>query len=92
MCYRYSEYINPEVLQEIAANSPLVFTRDNFLKLALIYLRLSSSQSVFIMGETGVGKTAIIRYLADVLMYRTEILNVHAGVTEEQIISFVKEA
>ena len=69
-----------------------MFTRDNFLKLALIYLRLRSSQSVFIMGETGVGKTAIIRYLSDMLTYRTEILNVHAGVTEQQIISFVKKA
>ena len=38
------------------------------------------------MGETGVGKTALIEYLKDVLGWEYAKLNVHEGVSEEQII------
>ena len=38
----------------------LSFTRDNFLKLIFIYIRVRAGIPVIIMGETGVGKTAII--------------------------------
>ena len=44
------------------------------------------------MGETGVGKTAIINYLADVLEYDFRILNLHEGVSEEDILEFVHDA
>ena len=38
----------------------LQFTKDNYLKLVLIYFRLRSRQPVIIMGETGVGKTSLV--------------------------------
>lgn len=72
--------------------SRISFTRDNFMKLAFIYLRLRVGQSVIIMGETGVGKTAIISYLADVLNYDFRVLNLHEGITEEDILEFVRNA
>ncbi len=62
------------------------------MKLAFIYLRLRVGQSVIIMGETGVGKTAIINYLADVLNYEFRVLNLHEGVTEDDILEFVSSA
>jgi hypothetical protein len=34
------------------------------------------------MGETGIGKTAIINYLSDVIDADFNIFNVHAGITE----------
>lgn len=67
----------------------IVFTRDNFLKMALIYQRLRSSQPVLIMGETGVGKTAVISYLANLIKFDFKVLNIHAGITESEIIKFV---
>eukprot|EP00347_Sterkiella_histriomuscorum_P006472 403352639 len=70
----------------------LAFTVDNFLKMNLIYLRLSSKQLVIIMGETGVGKTALIEYLKDVLDWDYRKLNIHEGVTEDQIKQFVQDA
>eukprot|EP00347_Sterkiella_histriomuscorum_P007764 403347649 len=70
----------------------LVFTADNFLKMNLIYLRLRSRQLVTIMGETGVGKTALIEYLKDVLCWDYRKLNIHEGVTEQQIKDFVQDA
>ena len=62
------------------------------MKLAFIYLRLRVGQSVIIMGETGVGKTAIVNYLADVLNYDFRVLNLHEGITEEDILKFVRGA
>ena len=44
------------------------------------------------MGETGVGKTAIINYLADALDYEFRVLNLHEGITEEDILDFVRGA
>jgi MoxR-like ATPase len=44
------------------------------------------------MGETGIGKTAIINYLADVIDADFRILNIHAGVSEQAIINFVNQA
>lgn len=34
------------------------------------------------MGETGIGKTAIVQYLSDVLDHKFLTLNMHEGVSE----------
>ena len=60
----------------------IVFTQDNFLKFALIYMRIRAQQPVIIMGETGIGKTAIVQYLSDVLDHKFLTLNMHEGVSE----------
>ena len=57
-----------------------------------IFLRLRSRQLVTIMGETGVGKTALIEYLKDVMQWRYEKLNIHEGITEDKIVEFVNHA
>ena len=44
------------------------------------------------MGETGVGKTAIINYLADALNFDFRVLNLHEGITEEDILKFARGA
>ena len=38
------------------------------------------------MGETGVGKTALVEYLKDVLCWGYMKLNIHEGITEEEIV------
>ncbi len=49
-----------------------------------------------IMGETGVGKTAVISYLADLqTIFAEELfmtLNVHSGISEQRIIEYVSLA
>ena len=32
------------------------------------------------MGETGIGKTALVELLSNIMMMRFETLNVHAGI------------
>jgi MoxR-like ATPase len=70
----------------------LQFTKDNFVKMALIYYRLKSGEPVIIMGETGVGKTSLVNFLADVMDAKYLKLFMHAGVEEKEIILFIEQA
>ena len=70
----------------------IVFTLDNFMKLVLIYLRIRANQPIILMGETGVGKTSLVEYLSKIIDAEFRVLNVHAGVTEDEIIAFVEDA
>lgn len=67
-----SDYIEP--------SDDYSLTLDNFFKMCLMVQRIKSRVPVIIMGETGVGKTALIRFLA-INVYHDELLciNVHAG-------------
>ncbi|XP_055995963.1 uncharacterized protein LOC125646740 isoform X2 [Ostrea edulis] len=66
-------------------------TPDNLLKMVLIILRLNGHQPVVIMGETGCGKTSLVRFLSVVCQVDFLVLSIHAGVTEETIERRVRE-
>ena len=80
-------------LEEIAYN--YAFTADNFIKMILILIRINSNIPVIMMGETGCGKTALIRKLAELKNYgshkKMKILNIHAGTTDKDIITFIEK-
>ncbi len=42
------------------------------------------------MGETGIGKTALIDFLALIMNMEITTLNVHSGNTYEEIVQFVE--
>ncbi len=50
--------------------------------MALIFLRIQANQPVIIMGETGIGKTALIQLLSNIMSCKIKIMNVHAGITD----------
>jgi hypothetical protein len=63
-------------------------TRDNFVKMLSVFIRGMSGLPVVIMGETGCGKTSLVRFLTTrVLNHLVEIFCVHAGVKESDIVS-----
>jgi len=41
-----------------------VITPDNYLKMLMIYLRISSNLPVVLIGSTGCGKTRLVKYFA----------------------------
>ena len=41
------------------------------------------------MGETGCGKTALVRFLAGVLDYELRTLDVHGGISDKDVIAFI---
>ena len=69
-----------------------MFTLDNFMKLVLIYLRVRCNLPIILMGETGVGKTSLVDYLSKVIDAEYMTLNIHAGITDNEIIGFVNAA
>jgi ATP-dependent Clp protease ATP-binding subunit ClpA len=60
-----NENIPKKTLFEIADN--YVFTDDNYFKLVLILLRIRARIPVIMMGETGCGKTSLIRKLSELI-------------------------
>lgn len=82
--------IDRNALNEMSKHYAL--TPDNMLKMVLIILRIQGHQPVIIMGETGCGKTSLIRFLSTICQIDFHVLSIHAGVTEEKIIKRVNES
>ena len=80
-------------LEEITKN--YVFTSDNFSKMIFILMRIRANIPVIMMGETGCGKTALIRKLSELMNNgktdKMKILNIHAGTTDQEIIDFIEK-
>lgn len=81
--------MNADILNEMSKRYAL--TPDNLLKMVLIVLRIQGRQPIIIMGETGCGKTSLIRFLSKICQIDFEILSIHAGVTEEVILRRIDE-
>eukprot|EP00928_Gymnodinium_smaydae_P026154 TRINITY_DN20620_c0_g1_i1.p1 TRINITY_DN20620_c0_g1~~TRINITY_DN20620_c0_g1_i1.p1 ORF type:complete len:1377 (+),score=394.33 TRINITY_DN20620_c0_g1_i1:376-4131(+) len=69
-----------------------VVTVDNLIKLMTIQQRLKYGLPVCLMGETGCGKTALVRFLAKTLEIPLLTLDVHGGITEVDIMGFMDRA
>ncbi|GAB0197590.1 E3 ubiquitin-protein ligase RNF213 [Grus japonensis] len=72
-------------------------TTDNMLKILAIEMRFRCNIPVVIMGETGCGKTRLIKFLCKLRRSYIEIENmklvkVHGGTTAEMIYARIKEA
>ena len=71
-----------------------VFTADNFIKMILILLRIRENIPTIMMGETGCGKTSLIRKLSELMnngKSKMKILNIHAGITDKEIVDFLEQ-
>eukprot|EP00340_Litonotus_pictus_P003631 CAMPEP_0170514816 /NCGR_PEP_ID=MMETSP0209-20121228/1354_1 /TAXON_ID=665100 ORGANISM="Litonotus pictus, Strain P1" /NCGR_SAMPLE_ID=MMETSP0209 /ASSEMBLY_ACC=CAM_ASM_000301 /LENGTH=2243 /DNA_ID=CAMNT_0010799049 /DNA_START=1681 /DNA_END=8409 /DNA_ORIENTATION=- len=63
-----------------------VMTADNFIKMLLISLRANSGVPIIIQGETGCGKTSLVKFLVEqILKEEMVVFNFHAGVTDTMI-------
>ena len=75
-------------------NGNYIYTRDNFIKSVIILLKIQASIPVILMGETGCGKTSLLKMLSIFMnkgFEKMKTLNIHAGTNEEDIISFMRE-
>ena len=87
--------INNASLEELRNYSnSYVFTSDNFIKLILILTRIRANIPVVMMGETGCGKTSLLRVLSKLQNkgeLKMKIKNIHAGIEEEDIVEFINK-
>eukprot|EP00004_Rigifila_ramosa_P000685 TRINITY_DN1070_c1_g1_i5.p1 TRINITY_DN1070_c1_g1~~TRINITY_DN1070_c1_g1_i5.p1 ORF type:complete len:5524 (-),score=1141.71 TRINITY_DN1070_c1_g1_i5:23-16453(-) len=66
-------------------------TVDGMLKILAINQRLLAKEPVCLIGETGAGKTRILRFISDVLGHLFFVLNVHGGTTPSHVRDFLAE-
>ena len=67
-----------------------VLTVDNLLKMLSIQLRLRARLPVVVMGETGCGKSSLVRNLCKILGAPLHTLNVHGGMGDREIVAWVE--
>ncbi|RIA89917.1 hypothetical protein C1645_805996 [Glomus cerebriforme] len=65
---------------------------DNLIKMALILLRARANIPVIVCGEAGCGKTSLIAYLAMMVEVQFQALNLHAGIDENTIMTFMNDS
>ncbi|KAK3579949.1 hypothetical protein CHS0354_020846, partial [Potamilus streckersoni] len=94
-----------DILQRVARTNPsplgkkkledmakdYALTPDNLLKMVLIMLRIKAHIPVLIMGETGCGKTSLVRYLSQICEVSFTVIQIHAGVEEEHLLEKIQE-
>jgi len=70
-----------------------VITNDNLTKMVLFVYGIIADIPVILMGETGCGKTALIKKLSQILNNGeivVEIINIHPGITDKYIYQKMK--
>jgi len=72
-------------------DSSYALTLDNILKMIAIFIRVKASIPVIVMGDTGVGKSALIQYLCKLSSIKFYSLDVHGGTTEDTICEFLQK-
>ena len=75
-------------------NGNYIYTKDNFIKSVIILQKIQASVPVILMGETGCGKTSLLKMLSIFMnkgYEKMKTLNVHAGTNEEDIINFMNK-
>ena len=65
-------------------------TPDNIHKMILIILRVRGRIPVILMGETGCGKTSLVRYLATICKIPFSVFSLHAGIQKKQILEYIE--
>ena len=72
-----------------------VFTTDNYTKMIHILMKTRANVPIIMMGETGCGKTSLIKMLSLIKnkgkKIRMKILNIHQGIDNDEIIYFLKK-
>ena len=71
-----------------------VITDDNYKKMILLIYRIKANVPVIIMGETGCGKTSLIKKLSQILNNGEElvkVININPAITDEKIMDEMKK-
>ena len=81
-----SDAANEELRLERVYTAQFVMTADTHYKMMMVYLRAMALQPVVIMGETGCGKTFLVRYFVRiVLKARLLLYSLHAGISNSDL-------
>ncbi|ETO14750.1 hypothetical protein RFI_22618 [Reticulomyxa filosa] len=74
-----------QVKRLLQEHQDYALTFDNLLKIVAIFFRIKSGIPVLIMGETGCGKTKLLKFMASALNINMTSIDVHGGYTAEHL-------
>lgn len=83
---RFGDIVSPEVQSRVKR---LAIQKDNFFKIAMIFMRIRALSPIILMGEAGTGKTALIELLSALMDANFFTMNIHAGIGEKEVIEFI---
>ncbi|KAL4476131.1 hypothetical protein ABPG74_009864 [Tetrahymena malaccensis] len=69
----------------------IIIQKDNFFKIAMIFMRIRANSPVIIMGQSGIGKSILIELMSAIMEAEFKIITVHAGITEQDIAKLIEE-
>ncbi|KAL4499723.1 hypothetical protein ABPG72_017263 [Tetrahymena utriculariae] len=69
----------------------MIIQKDNFFKIAMIFMRIRANSPVIIMGQSGIGKSILIELMSIIMEAQFKIMIVHAGITEQDVVKFIEE-
>ncbi|ETO22356.1 hypothetical protein RFI_14844, partial [Reticulomyxa filosa] len=69
----------------LSEHNDYTLTFDNILKIVAIFFRIKAGIPVLIMGETGCGKTKLLKYMSIVLGITMKSIDVHGGYGVKQL-------
>lgn len=74
---------------EKSQNNNFVLTADNVIKMGVLKLLVLAKIPVVFMGETGSGKTTLVKYFGKITNIPVFTLDLHGGIEEIDIIAFL---
>ena len=87
----YGESLQLQDMSVTNDSAPLyIHTVDNLLKMLSVSMRMKCGLPVIVMGETGCGKSSLMRSMCAVLGWRLHTLNIHGGMDDVMVIAWVK--
>ncbi|KAL4499632.1 hypothetical protein ABPG72_017172 [Tetrahymena utriculariae] len=69
--------------------SDIAITKTIARKICFLFIKINNNIPTLIMGETGIGKTIIVKYLSSLINSVIFTLDVHAGLTQNEIIKWI---
>jgi len=86
-----SENLLAEMLHFLTLDPNKKLLLSDYVMMVLIYLKTKCGIPVIMMGETGCGKTRLLKFLTNSLLeVDLKIINFHAGIDEETIVRKIK--
>ncbi|EAR87838.2 AAA domain, dynein subfamily protein (macronuclear) [Tetrahymena thermophila SB210] len=70
----------------------IIIQKDNFFKIAMIFMRIRANSPVIIMGQSGIGKSILIEVMSVIMEAQFKIMIVHAGITEQDVTKLIEES
>jgi hypothetical protein len=85
-------YLGEKQADFLARIEEYTLTGDNFMKICLMVQKAKMKQPIIIMGESGCGKTELVKFTANSLLSQTlKSMTLYSGLPESDLLTFIED-